>query len=127
MHSLDSNYVNLQEELNETKKALPSSGDCPICSKPFKKLKTHFNTCFIKKHAPQIDKQSNSVKTSNDLANTMRKNSNSKTSASSSTGLAAGAAVGGFALIALILLVILVLPNEGGSHFKMSVYISLPG
>ena len=27
----------------------------------------------------------------------------------------------------LILLVILVLPNEGGSHFKMSVYISLPG
>ena len=85
MHSLDSNYVNLQEELNETKKALPSSGDCPICSKPFKKLKTHFNTCFIKKHAPQIDKQSNSVKTSNDLASTMRKNSNSKTSASSST------------------------------------------
>ena len=66
MHSLDSNYVNLQEELNETKKALPSSGDCPICSKPFKKLKTHFNTCFIKKHAPQIDKQSNSVETSND-------------------------------------------------------------
>ncbi len=42
MHVLDQNYADLQKQLNDTKISLASAGVCPICSKMFKKLKTHF-------------------------------------------------------------------------------------
>lgn len=81
MHTLHSNYVNLQKELNDTKNALPSSGKCPICFISFQRLKTHFNSCFMKKHS-QTDDQLCSGDSSNVSEKTRGNKANSKPSLS---------------------------------------------
>ena len=54
MHVLDTNYANLQNELNIIKSTLPIHGVCPICLKHFKGLKIHFNSCFIKNQSANV-------------------------------------------------------------------------